>query len=98
MRNTGCMNKFYALRELYAERRRFIHDITIPLNLQPPHYPAFLNFLRLQLGPRVVFKFDCQQEGRGVVFRDLAETGALERVTPLLERARTRGRDLHLGG
>ncbi len=71
MRNTGCMNKMYAFNELYAYRQTYIQDIVIPYNLQAVNYPVFIQFLVDNLGSKLVFKNDCIQEGRGVIFKDL---------------------------
>lgn len=94
MENTGCMNKFYGIRELYPYREQYLHDIAIPFNLKPRCYPAFLDFLRERMDRRVVFKIDCIQEGRGVVFKDLADPAALAAVTPLLDKHMAANREL----
>jgi len=94
MHNTGCMNKFYALRELYPVRRTYLHDVAIPFNLKKRLYPAFLKFLSQQMGREAVFKIDCIQEGRGVTFRDLDDPATLAAVTPLLDKHMSTNREL----
>jgi hypothetical protein len=86
MRNTGCMNKFYALRELYPMRATWLHDIAVPYNLKKRFYPAFLELLSAKMGRRVVFKTDCVQQGHGVVFCDLKDPNLPSKVQPLLEK------------
>ena len=94
MRNTGCMNKFYALRELYPWRQTYLHDVVVPLNLKRRDYPAFMAFVADRLGKQVVFKLDCVQEGRGVAFRDLDDPKALETVSALLDKHMSTNREL----
>jgi hypothetical protein len=94
MQNTGCMNKFYSLRELYSQRDHYVGDVVIPYGLREGHHAAFVNFLKITLGPLVAFKFDCLQEGRGIVFRDLSKPECLPEVSPLLERHKRRSREL----
>ena len=73
MRNTGCMNKMYAMNELYKRRDRYIQDIIIPYNIKPTDYLVFMKFLEKNIGSKVVFKNDCIQEGKGVIFKNLKE-------------------------
>ncbi len=71
MKNTGCMNKMYAFIELYPHRAKYLQDVIIPYNLKPTDYPIFLEFCHKNIGAKVVFKNDCLQEGKGVIFKDL---------------------------
>ncbi len=73
MRNTGCMNKIYAINELYKKRDKYIQDIIIPYNIKQTDYLTFMKFLKDTIGTKVVFKNDCIQEGRGVIFKNLNE-------------------------
>lgn len=71
MCNTGCMNKMYAMNELYKNREKYVQDLIIPFNIQASDYPIFLQFVKDNLGSKVVFKTDCIQEGKGVIFKNL---------------------------
>jgi hypothetical protein len=86
MINPGCMNKFFGLCELYELRSKYIQDIAVPYNLKPHHYPAFVDLIRANMGPHVVFKQDCIQEGAGVMFADLDNKNIIESVSPYLAR------------
>lgn len=74
MCNAGCMNKMHAVKKLYTHREKYLQDIIIPYNLQPSDYPIFLQFLKENIGNKVVFKNDCIQEGKGVIFKNLEAT------------------------
>ncbi|MEA3383479.1 MAG: hypothetical protein U9Q20_02235 [Campylobacterota bacterium] len=73
MRNTGCMNKMYAINELYSNRDKYIQDLIVPFNIKPTDYTIFMQFIKDNLGDKVVFKNDCIQEGKGVIFKNLSE-------------------------
>ncbi len=73
MRNTGCMNKMFAMNELYNNRDKYIQDLIIPFNIKQSDYTVFLQFIKDNLGSKVVFKNDCIQEGKGVIFKNLDE-------------------------
>jgi hypothetical protein len=73
MVNTGCMNKMYAIEELYSYRDKYIQDAIVPYNIKKQDYRTFLKFLHENIGPKVVFKNDCIQEGKGVIFKDLTK-------------------------
>jgi len=73
MINTGCMNKMYAMNELYNHRDKYIQDLIIPHNIKTTDYPVFMQFVKDNLGSKVVFKNDCIQEGKGVIFKNLDE-------------------------
>lgn len=72
MKNSGCMNKMYGIKELYMHREKYMQDIIIPYNLKKADYELFFEFIRTHIGNRVIFKNDCIQEGRGVIFKDIS--------------------------
>ena len=74
MKNVGCMNKMYALNELYNHREKYIQDLIIPYNIKRQDYLVFMKFIKENLGSKVVFKNDCIQEGKGVIFKKLDKT------------------------
>lgn len=96
MENAGCMNKLYALEELYHRRKEFIGDIVIPYNLTKRDYPAFISFLRKYLGNKIVLKQDCVQEGKGVIFKDLTYNNQLESISKILSGHKIRSREVFI--
>jgi hypothetical protein len=56
MRNTGCMNKMYAIEELYEHREKYVQDMVVPFNIKRQDYRTFLKFLHENIGAKVVFK------------------------------------------
>ncbi|MGA1932105.1 hypothetical protein ACH5BF_05220 [Arcobacter sp. YIC-464] len=71
MLNVGCMNKMHALKQLYKNREKYVQDVIIPYNLQASDYPVFMNFIKSNLGNKIVFKNDGIQEGKGVIFKNI---------------------------
>lgn len=96
MQNAGCMNKFYALAELYSRREELIGDVIIPFNITTRDYPVFLEFVRENLGDKVVLKVDCVQEGKGVIFKDLTKANTLESITPILNSHKIRSKEVFI--
>jgi hypothetical protein len=88
MINNGCMNKFFAISQLYELRSKFIHDIAIPYNLKTDHHADFVELLRSTMGSLVVFKRDCIQVGEGLAFIDLDDEGIIGSIPALLANHR----------
>ena len=78
MLNNGCINKMYGIKELYMYRKEYLQDIIIPYNIRSVDYEVFFDFIKKELGSKVVFKNDCIQEGRGIIFKDIATNIAKE--------------------
>ena len=91
MDNTGCMNKFYALRELFASRDEFVGDFILPYSIKQNEMPVFLDYVRKTMGDKVVFKKDCIQEGKGVMFKDLTRENSYTKSTKIMENHKHRG-------
>lgn len=98
MDNVGCMNKIFAIEELYAHREEFIGDFVMPYNITQRDYPVFMNFVKENLGDKVVFKQDCIQEGKGVIFKDLSKDTQEEKdsIAHILKAHKIRSRELFI--
>lgn len=94
MENTGCMNKFYALRELYKYREKYIGDFILPYNIKHNEIPLFTQFIKDKMGQKVVFKYDCIQEGKGVIFKDLSKAGAENEIAVIMRHNKVKGKEL----
>lgn len=73
MVNIKCKNKMHAIKLLYKHRSNYLQDIIIPYNIKQKDYNLFMRFVHSNLGDKVVFKNDCIQGGKGVIFRDLSK-------------------------
>jgi hypothetical protein len=73
MTNVGCMNKMYGFIQLYKSRNKYLQDVIIPYNIKQNEYAVFLKFCHENIGSKVVFRNDCIQEGKGVIFKDLSK-------------------------
>ncbi|MCK4736914.1 MAG: hypothetical protein KAT10_00030 [Sulfurimonas sp.] len=96
MYNVGCMNKLYAFAELYHRREELLGDFIIPFNITPRDYPVFIKFLKDNLGDKIVFKQDCIQEGKGVIFKDLSKDNQLESITSILNAHKIKTREVFI--
>lgn len=96
MDNVGCMNKLYGIEELYSHRVEFLGDFIMPYNLTDRDFPVFMEFVRKHLGDKVVFKQDCVQEGKGVIFKDLSKPDQLESITKILRAHKIRSREVFI--
>lgn len=96
MENTGCMNKLYAIRELYHRREELIGDIIIPYNITQRDYPVLIEFIKENIGDKVVFKIDCVQEGKGVVFKDFSKDNQLNSIAKILNSHKIKGREVFI--
>lgn len=94
MTNNGCMNKFYAIRELYKVREEFVGDIIIPYSIKHNEMDIFINFIQEKMGEKIVVKKDCIQEGKGVMFRDLTRNGAKEKMINDIQYHKNRGNEV----
>ena len=94
MKNTGCMNKMYAFIELYKTREKYLQDVIIPYNLKPSDYKLFLEFCHKNIGSKVVFKNDCLQEGKGVIFKDLSLGYDIPALNKSLDKHKTKQKEL----
>ncbi|MFK5985948.1 MAG: glycosyltransferase family A protein [Pseudomonadota bacterium] len=96
MYNAGCMNKLYALKELYSRRADFIGDFAIPYNLNRAQYEIFLTFLKERMGNELVIKVDCVQEGKGVTFKSLEKSLYLPQLTKLLDKHKRKSSEIFI--
>ncbi|MFA6190773.1 MAG: hypothetical protein WC665_00340 [Sulfurimonas sp.] len=96
MANTGCMNKLYALAELYHRREELFGDVIIPFNITARDYPALIEFMKENMGEKVVFKIDCVQEGQGVIFKDLSKENQLESIAKILNAHKVKGKEVFI--
>jgi len=94
MKNTGCMNKMYALIELYSKRKEYLQDVIIPYNLKQADYKVFLEFCHKNIGSKVVFKNDCLQEGKGVIFKNLDEGYDIPALNKSLDKHKLKQKEL----
>ena len=94
MNNTGCMNKMYAFLELYPYRDKYLHDVIIPFNLKQYDYEIFLKFCHEHIGAKIVFKNDCMQEGKGVVFKNLNDGYDTSLIKKSLDKHKTKQKEL----
>ncbi len=94
MENSGCMNKFYAKRELYSKREQYLGDVIIPFNITQRDHEVFMNYVQKNLGDKIVLKKDCVQEGRGVIFKDLARENQMQSISKILNSHKTKDREV----
>ena len=94
MHNAGCMNKFYAKRELYKKRDKYLGDLIIPFNITQRDHEVFMKYVKENLGSKIVLKKDCVQEGRGVIFRDLDRDDQKENISKILNSHKTKDREV----
>ena len=94
MNNTGCMNKFYALNELYSKRDEYIGDFILPYNIKPNEISLFKEFININLGDKIVLKYDCIQEGKGVVFKDISRQNSVDELTDILKYNKIKGKEV----
>lgn len=94
MDNAGCMNKIFAIRELYKHRDDYLGDIIIPFNLTTRDHEVFINYVKNKLGEKIVLKKDCVQEGKGVIFKDLSRDNQMQNISKILNTHKTKDREV----
>ncbi|MEA1891786.1 MAG: hypothetical protein U9N33_03645 [Campylobacterota bacterium] len=94
MQNAGCMNKFYAKRELYKRREQYLGDVIIPFNITQRDHEVFINFVKEKLGEKIVLKKDCVQEGKGVIFKDLSRENQMQSISKILNAHKSKDREV----
>lgn len=94
MQNVGCMNKLYAIRELYEQREKYLGDIIIPFNITTRDHEVFMAYVKENLGEKIVLKKDCVQEGKGVIFKDLSRQNQMESISKILNTHKTKDREI----
>lgn len=94
MTNNGCLNKFFAIRELYPQREKFVGDIIIPYSIKANEMETFMKFVKEKMGDKIVVKKDCIQEGKGVMFRDLSRGGMIEKTINDIKNHKNRGSEV----
>ncbi|MCW8895396.1 MAG: hypothetical protein OQK48_08225 [Sulfurimonas sp.] len=94
MENAGCMNKFYAKRELYNQREKYLGDVIIPFNITTRDHHTFMKYVKEHLGNKIVLKKDCVQEGKGVIFKDLSRENQMESISKILNSHKTKDREV----
>jgi hypothetical protein len=94
MINNGCMNKFFALNELFKHRKKYLQDFILPYNIKQNEIPVFLQFIKQHLGEKIVLKYDCIQEGKGVIFKDLSKENSQQQITELLKFNKMKGKEV----
>lgn len=94
MENAGCMNKFYAKRELYSQREKYLGDVIIPFNITTRDHNTFMGYVKEHLGSKIVLKKDCVQEGKGVIFKDLQRENQMESISNILNSHKSRDREV----
>ncbi len=94
MENAGCMNKFYAKRELYKKREKYLGDIIIPFNITQRDHKIFMNYVKKNLGTKIVLKKDCVQEGKGVIFKDLTRDNQMNSISKILNAHKSKDREV----
>ena len=94
MENAGCMNKFYAKRELYTKREKYLGDLIIPFNITQRDHKVFMEFVREKLGDKIVLKKDCVQEGKGVIFKDLSRDKQMQSISKILNSHKAKDREV----
>jgi len=94
MQNTGCMNKLYALRELYHKREEYLGDIIIPFNITTRDYEVFMKYVNKKFGSKIVLKKDCVQEGKGVIFKDLSRPNQMQSIAKILNAHKVKDREI----
>lgn len=94
MENAGCMNKFYAKRELYNKREKYLGDVIIPFNITQRDHETFMNYVKEHLGSKIVLKKDCVQEGKGVIFKDLDRENQMQSISKILNSHKNKDREV----
>jgi len=94
MENAGCMNKFYAKRELYKKRKEYLGDIIIPFNITGRDHEVFMKYVKENLGDKIVLKKDCVQEGKGVIFKDLSRDNQMQSISKILNSHKAKDREI----
>jgi len=94
MENAGCMNKFYAKRELYNQRKKYLGDVIIPFNITQRDHNIFMAYVRKNLGDKIVLKKDCVQEGKGVIFKDLSRDKQMQSISKILNSHKIKDREI----
>jgi len=94
MINHGCMNKFYALNELFSQREEYIGDFILPYNIKSNEIAVFMDFIEKNMGSKIVLKYDCIQEGKGVIFKDTTKEGSLKQITEILKFNKIKGKEV----
>lgn len=94
MENAGCMNKFYAKRELYNRREQYLGDVIIPFNITQRDHEVFINYVKENLGDKIVLKKDCVQEGKGVIFKDLTRENQMQSISKILNSHKSKDREV----
>lgn len=94
MNNVGCMNKMHAVKLLYKKRKEYLQDVVVPYNLQTIDYPVLLKFLKENIGNKVVFKNDCIQEGKGVIFKNIEKSFDIPELNKSLSMHKQKQKEL----
>lgn len=94
MINNGCMNKFFALNELFSQREAYLGDFILPYNIKPNEIKVFLEFIQQKMGSKIVLKYDCIQEGKGVIFKDIDKPESLQQITEILKFNKVKGKEV----
>ena len=94
MQNVGCMNKLYAIRELYLKREKYLGDIIVPFNLTQRDHEVFMKYIKENFGDKIVLKKDCVQEGKGVIFKDLSRENQMQSISKILNSHKAKDREV----
>ena len=94
MKNVGCMNKLYAIRELYEKREEYLGDIIIPFNITQRDHQVFMDYIQKNIGDKIVLKKDCVQEGKGVIFKDLSRDNQMQSISKILNSHKAKDREV----
>ena len=94
MINNGCMNKFFALNELFKKREEFIGDFILPYNIKQNEIEVFLEFIKEKMGTKIVLKYDCIQEGKGVIFKDINKPESFQQISEILKFNKIKGKEV----
>ena len=85
---------FYALDELYLHREKYIGDFILPYNIKQNEIHLLKEFMEVNLGQKIVLKYDCIQEGKGVIFKDLSKEGVEDELKSILGQNRIKGKEV----
>ncbi len=94
MQNAGCMNKLYAMIELYQKREEYLGDVIIPFHITQRDHKVFMKYVKDNLGDKIVLKKDCVQEGKGVIFKDLSREGQEASISKILNAHKVKDREV----
>ena len=94
MQNAGCMNKLYAILELYEQREKYLGDIIVPFNITNRDHKVFMQYIKENFGSKIVLKKDCVQEGKGVIFKDLSRPNQMQSISNILNTHKAKDREL----